>query len=46
MDNVTLCSAMMVALWPSTREMGDEDECDVDDTGRCEESGIHLARLG
>jgi hypothetical protein len=46
MDNFTFYSAMMVELWPSKREMGDEDECDVEDTGRCEKSGVQLARLG
>jgi hypothetical protein len=31
-DDLTLCSAMMVELWTRKREMGDEDENDVEDT--------------
>jgi hypothetical protein len=29
-----LCSAMMVELWTRKREMGDEDENEVEDTSR------------
>jgi len=31
-DELTLCSAMMVELWTRKREMGDEDENDMEDT--------------
>ena len=32
MDDLTLCSAMMVELWTRKREKGDEDDNDVVDT--------------
>jgi len=34
---------MMVDLWMRKREMGDEDENDVEDTSRYEKSAILLA---
>jgi hypothetical protein len=34
---------MMVELRTTKREMGDEDENDVENTNGYEESGIHLA---
>jgi len=37
---------MMVELWMRKREMGDEDENDVEDTSRYENSGVQLAWLG
>jgi len=37
---------MMVELWTRKREMGDEDENDVEDTSRDDESGVRLASLG
>ena len=45
-DNLTLCSAMMMELWTKKREMGDDDENDVEDTSRYEISGVQLAWLG
>jgi hypothetical protein len=39
-DDLTLCSAMMIELWMGKREMGDEDEKDVEDTSRYENSGV------
>jgi len=42
-DNLTLCSAMMVEWWMRKREMGDEDENDVEDMSGYEESGVRLA---
>jgi len=42
-DDLTLCSAMMVELWTRKREMGDEDENDVEDTSGYEKSGVRLA---
>ena len=42
-NDLTLCSAMMVELWTRKREMGDEDENDVDDTRAYEKSGVQLA---
>jgi hypothetical protein len=41
-DDLTLCSAMMVELWMRKREMGDEDENDVEDTSRYENSRIQF----
>ena len=46
MDDLTLCSAMMVELWTRKREMGDEDENNVEDTSGSEISAVQLARLG
>jgi len=37
---------MIVELWMRKREMGDEDENDVEDTRRYEKSGVRLAWLG
>jgi hypothetical protein len=34
---------MMIELWPRKREMGDEDEYDVEDTSGNEISGVRLA---
>jgi hypothetical protein len=42
-DDLTLCSAMMVQLWTRKREMGGEDENDVEDTSGYEKSGVQLA---
>jgi len=36
----------MVEMWIRKREMGDEDENDVEDTSGYEKSGVRLARLG
>jgi hypothetical protein len=33
-------------LWTRKREMGDEDENDVEDTSRYEKSGVQLAWFG
>ena len=35
---------MMVELWTRKREMGDEDENDMEDTSGYEKSGVRLAR--
>ena len=35
--------AMMVELWTRQREMGDEDENDMEDTSEPEKSGIRFA---
>jgi len=45
-DDSILCSAMMVELWTRTREMGDEDENDVEAMSGYEKSGVRLAWLG
>jgi len=45
-DNISLCSAMMVELWTRKREMGDEDENEVEDMSGYEESGVPLTWLG
>jgi len=37
---------MMVELWTSKREMGDEDENDMEDTSGYEKSGVRPASLG
>jgi hypothetical protein len=37
---------MMVEWWTSKREMGNEDENDVEDTSGCETSGVQLAGSG
>jgi hypothetical protein len=37
---------MMVELWTRKREMGDEDENDMENTSGYEKSGVRLARLG
>jgi len=37
---------MMVELWTRKREMGDEDENDVEDTSGYDKSGVQLAWLG
>jgi len=34
---------MMMELWTKKREMGDDDENDVEDTSRYEISGVQLA---
>jgi len=36
---------MMVELWTRKREMGDEDENDMEDTSGYEKSGVRLAWL-
>jgi len=41
-----MCPAMMVELWTRKREMGDEDEKDMEDTSGEENSGVRLASLG
>jgi len=43
MDHSNLCSAMIVELWTTNREMGDEDLNDVEDTSRSEKSAVRLA---
>jgi len=45
-DDLTLCPAMMVEMWMRKREMGDEDENDVEDKSGYEKSGVRLAWLG
>jgi hypothetical protein len=37
---------MMVELWTRKREMGDEDENDMQDTSRPQTCGVRLADLG
>jgi len=37
---------MMVELWTRKRDMGDEDENDMEDTSGYEKSGVRLAWLG
>jgi len=37
---------MMVELWTRKREMGDEDENDMEDTSGYEKSAVRLAWLG
>jgi len=37
---------MMVELWTRKREMGDEDENDMEDTSGYDKSGVRLAWLG
>jgi len=37
---------MMVELWTRKREMGDEDDNDIEDTSGYEKSGVRLAWLG
>jgi hypothetical protein len=34
---------MMVELWTRKREMGDENEDDIEDTSSYEKSGVRLA---
>ena len=36
---------MMVELWTRKREMGDQDENDVEDMSRYEKSGVRVAGL-
>jgi hypothetical protein len=43
MDDLTLCSAMMVELWTRKRQMGSEDENHVEDMSGYEKSGVELA---
>jgi hypothetical protein len=45
-DDLTLGSAMMVQLWTRKREMGDEDENDVEDTRGYLKLWVRLAWLG
>jgi len=45
-DDLTLCSAKRVQMWMRKREMGDEDEDDVEDMSGYEKSGVRLAWLG
>jgi len=42
-DDLTLYSAIMVVMWMRKREMGDEDENNVEDTSGYEKSGVRLA---
>ena len=42
-DDLTLCFAMMVELWTTERDMGDEDENDVEDTSGYSKSGVQHA---
>jgi len=37
---------MMVEMWMRKREMGDDNENDVEDTSGYKKSGVRLARLG
>jgi len=39
-DDLTLCYLMMVELWTRKREMGDEDENNVENTSGYEKSGV------
>jgi hypothetical protein len=39
----TWCSVMMVKLWTRKREMGDEDDNDMEAMSGCEESGVLLS---
>jgi len=41
-----MCSAMIVELWTRKREMGNEDENDVEDMSEYKKSGVRLAQLG
>jgi hypothetical protein len=41
-DDLTVCSAMMLELWMSESDLGDEDENDGGDTSGYEKSGIRL----
>jgi len=43
MDDITLCCAMIVQFWMRKREMGDDDENDVEDTSGYEKSGVQHA---
>jgi hypothetical protein len=36
---------MMIELWTKKREMGDDDEDDMEDTGRYENTGVLLASI-
>jgi len=45
-DDLTLYSAMMVELCTGKRDMGDEDENNVEDTSRYENSSVRLAQFG
>ena len=45
-DDLTLCSAMMVEFWTRRREMGDENENDMEDTSGYKKSGARLGGLG
>jgi len=45
-DDLTLCSAMMVEMWMRKREMGDEDENNVEHKSGYEKSGVRPAWLG
>jgi len=42
-DDITLCSVMMVEFWTRNREMGDENENDVEDMSGYEKSRVRLA---
>jgi hypothetical protein len=42
-DDITLCSVMMIEVWTRKREMGDDDENDVEDTSGNEQSMVRLA---
>ena len=39
-NDVSLYSAIMVELWPTKRDMGDEDDNGVEDVSRNEKSGV------
>ena len=43
MDDLNLCSTMMVELWMRKGEMGKEDENNMEDTSGHEKSGVWLA---
>ena len=45
-DDLTVYSAMIVELWTRKRELGDEDENDVEDMNGYEKSGVRPAWLG
>jgi len=42
-DDITLYSAMKIELWMRKREMGDEDENDVEHMSGYEKSGVRHA---
>ena len=45
-DDLTLYSAMIIELWTRKREMGDEDEINLEDMSGDEKSGVQHASLG
>jgi hypothetical protein len=42
-DDLTLHFAMIVDLWTRNRELGDEEDNNVDDTSAYEKSGVRYA---